>query len=280
MESVITFSNLLEKREKLSAPVGFVPTMGYLHEGHLSLVRRAQEECASVVVSIFVNPTQFSPDEDLEEYPRDLERDKVLLENEGVDLLWVPDEDEMYPENYHSWVIVEEVTQPLEGARRPTHFKGVTTVVAKLLNATRPDKAYFGQKDAQQAVVIKQMVRDLNYPVDIVVCPIIREEDGLAMSSRNEYLNPQEHQAALSLSQGLFQARQAFQEGLRDAASLRRIVRERIQEESLTDLVYVSCADPDSLEELEGDVERCLLSLAVYVGDTRLIDNLLLGEGN
>jgi len=280
MKSVITISDLREERKKLPSPVGFVPTMGYLHEGHLSLVRRAQEACASVVVSIFVNPTQFSPDEDLGEYPRDLERDKTLLEKEGVDLLWVPEEETMYPENYQSWVIVEEVTQPLEGAQRPTHFKGVTTVVAKLFNAIRPDRAYFGQKDAQQAVVIKQMVRDLNYPVDIVVCPIIREEDGLAMSSRNEYLDSQEHQAALSLSQGLFQARRAFQEGLRDAESLRRIVQKRIQEESLTDLVYVSCADPESLEELEGEVERCLLSLAVFVGKTRLIDNLLLEEKN
>ena len=279
MESVITFSDLLEEREKLSSPVGFVPTMGYLHEGHLSLVRRAQKECASVVVSIFVNPTQFSPDEDLEEYPRDLERDIALLEKEGVDLLWIPEEEEMYPDHYQSWVIVEEVTQPLEGARRPTHFRGVTTVVAKLFNAAQPDKAYFGQKDAQQAVVIKQMVRDLNYPVEIVVCPIVREEDGLAMSSRNQYLNRAERRAALSLSRGLFQARRAFQDGQRDAESLRRIVEERIQEESLTDVVYVSCADPDSLEELDGKVERCLLSLAVFVGDTRLIDNILLGGG-
>lgn len=279
MKSVITFSDLREEREKLSSPVGFVPTMGYLHEGHLSLVRRAQKECTSVVVSIYVNPTQFSPDEDLEEYPRDLERDIALLDKEGVNLVWVPEDEEMYPENYQSWVIVEEVTQPLEGARRPTHFRGVTTVVAKLFNAVRPDKAYFGQKDAQQAVVIQQMVRDLNYPVDIVVCPIVREEDGLAMSSRNQYLNQEERRAALSLSRGLFQARQAFQKGQRDAESLRRIVEQRVQEEALTDLVYVSCADPDSLEELDGEVERCLLSMAVFVGDTRLIDNVLLEEG-
>lgn len=279
MKSVITFSDLREEREKLSSPVGFVPTMGYLHEGHLSLIRRAQKECTSVVVSIYVNPTQFSPDEDLEEYPRDLERDIALLDKEGVDLVWVPEDEEMYPENYQSWVIVEEVTQPLEGARRPTHFRGVTTVVAKLFNAVRPDKAYFGQKDAQQAVVIQQMVRDLNYPVDIVVCPIVREEDGLAMSSRNQYLNQEERRAALSLSRGLFQARQAFQKGQRDAESLRRIVEQRVQEEALTDLVYVSCADPDSLEELDGEVERCLLSMAVFVGDTRLIDNVLLEEG-
>ncbi len=276
MKSVETFSELREARSKLLEPVGFVPTMGYLHEGHLSLVRKARQECASVVVSIYVNPTQFAPEEDLENYPRDIERDGSLLKAENVDLVWNPDNEEMYPEDYQSWVIVEEVTKPLEGAERPTHFKGVTTIVAKLFNAVRPQKAYFGQKDAQQAVVIQQMVRDLNYPLEIVVCPIIREPDGLAMSSRNKYLDEEEREAALCLSQGLFQAQEAFQDGLRDADALREIVANRVKEEPLAELQYVSCADPETLEELSGEIEKGLLSMAVLVGETRLIDNVIL----
>jgi pantoate--beta-alanine ligase len=276
MKSVETIFELRKARNELVEPVGFVPTMGYLHEGHLSLVRQARQECASVVVSIFVNPTQFAPEEDLESYPRDIDRDTSLLEEEGADLVWIPEDDEMYPEGYQSWVLVEEVTKPLEGAERPTHFKGVTTVVAKLFNAVQPQKAYFGQKDAQQAVVIKQMVRDLNYPLDIVVCPIVREPDGLAMSSRNKYLNEEERKAALSLSQGLFQAKKAFQQGVRDADQLREIVANRVNEEPLAELQYVSCANPETLKEQVGEIEKGLLSMAVFVGETRLIDNVLL----
>ena len=276
MKSVETIFELRKARNELVEPVGFVPTMGYLHEGHLSLVRQACQECASVVVSIFVNPTQFAPEEDLESYPRDIDRDTSLLEEEGADLVWIPEDEEMYPEGYQSWVLVEEVTKPLEGAERPTHFKGVTTVVAKLFNAVQPQKAYFGQKDAQQAVVIKQMVRDLNYPLDIVVCPIVREPDGLAMSSRNKYLNKKERKAALSLSQGLFQAKKAFQQGLRDADQLREIVANRVNEEPLAELQYVSCANPETLKEQAGEIEKGLLSMAVFVGETRLIDNVLL----
>jgi len=227
-------------------------------------------------VSIFVNPTQFAPEEDLESYPRDIDRDTSLLEEEGADLVWIPEDEEMYPEDYQSWVLVEEVTKPLEGAERPTHFKGVTTVVAKLFNAVQPQKAYFGQKDAQQAVVIKQMVRDLNYPLDIVVCPIVREPDGLAMSSRNKYLNKEERKAALSLSEGLFQAKKAFQQGVRDADQLRGIVANRVNEEPLAELQYVSCANPETLKEQAGEIEKGLLSMAVFVGETRLIDNVLL----
>jgi pantoate--beta-alanine ligase len=276
MKSVETIFELRKARNELVEPVGFVPTMGYLHEGHLSLVRQARQECASVVVSIFVNPTQFAPEEDLESYPRDIDRDTSLLEEEGADLVWIPEDDEMYPEGYQSWVLVEEVTKPLEGAERPTHFKGVTTVVAKLFNAVQPQKAYFGQKDAQQAVVIKQMVRDLNYPLDIVVCPIVREPDGLAMSSRNKYLNEEERKAALSLSQGLFQAKKAFQQGVRDADQLREIVANRVNEEPLAELQYVSCANPETLKEQVGEIGKGLLSMAVFVGETRLIDNVLL----
>lgn len=278
MDTVITISDLRTKRAQLPGPVGLVPTMGYLHEGHLSLVRAAKKECASVVVSIFVNPTQFGPSEDLEAYPRDLPRDLSLLEKEGVDLVWMPTTEVMYPKGYQTWVTVEEVTQPLEGKMRPGHFRGVATVVTKLFTAVQPQKAYFGQKDAQQAVVIRQLVRDLNIPVDVVVCPIVREPDGLAMSSRNAYLNPAERQAATALYRGLTAAQSAFKEGLRDAGSLRRIVTEKINAEPLARLQYVSCAHPETLKELEGAIEaQALLSLAVYVGKTRLIDNFLLG---
>jgi pantoate--beta-alanine ligase len=278
METVHSLKSLFASRQTLPGPVGFVPTMGSLHEGHLSLVRKARQECSSVVVSIFVNPTQFAPEEDLENYPRDLTRDQKLLRREGVDLVWNPSAAEMYPEAFQTWVTAAEVTQPLEGARRPTHFRGVTTVVAKLFNAVRPDKAYFGQKDAQQAVVIRQMTRDLNYPIEIVVCPIVREPDGLAMSSRNTYLTPEQREAALALSRGLFQAEEAFQQGERNADRLREIVAEEIEEEPLAELQYVSCAAPDTLEELEGEVEHCLISLAAFVGKTRLIDNVVLRD--
>lgn len=276
MISIASLKELQEIRKTLPGPVGFVPTMGFLHQGHLSLVRKAREECDSVVVSIFANPTQFAPDEDFETYPRDISRDKRLLGDENVDVVWIPTVEEMYPDDFQTWVTVEEVTQPLEGSRRPTHFQGVTTIVAKLFNAVRPDRAYFGQKDAQQAVVIKQMVRDLNYPIEIVVCPIVREEDGLAMSSRNTYLDPVERQAALSLSRGLHLAKERFLDGEREAEVLRTAVKHRVEQEELAQLEYVSCADPVSLEELEGPVETCLLSMAAKVGKTRLIDNLVL----
>jgi pantoate--beta-alanine ligase len=262
----------------LERPIGFVPTMGYLHEGHLSLVRKAKENNPSVVVSIFANPTQFAPDEDLDNYPRDIERDLKLLKIEGADLVWIPTVEVMYPEGFQSWVEVDQLSKVLEGSYRPTHFRGVTTVVAKLFNAVGPERAYFGQKDAQQAVVIQRMVKDLNFPVEIVICPIIREEDGLAMSSRNTYLDQGQRQAALCLSRGLFLTRDAFQSGERNAEKLRKVVRNEINNEPLADLQYVSCADPESLVELDGEVKACLISLAVYVGKTRLIDNILLGE--
>ncbi len=275
MNQTTTFPELRAARAQLPEPVGFVPTMGYLHEGHLSLARRAREECASVVVSIFVNPTQFAPTEDLDAYPRDLERDLRLLEEIGVDLVWTPTPEVMYPEGFQTWVTVEELTQVLEGASRPTHFRGVTTVVAKLFNGVQPQKAYFGQKDAQQAVVIQRMVKDLNFPVEIIVCPIVREPDGLAMSSRNTYLNPDERQAATVLYRSLTAAAEAFAAGERDADRLRAIVRDMVDAEPLADLEYISCAHPETLQELDGEVERALLSMAVRVGKTRLIDNFL-----
>jgi len=276
MNRVVTLPDLRAARARLPEPVGFVPTMGYLHEGHLSLVRRARAECASVVVSIFVNPAQFGPSEDLDAYPRDLTRDLSLLNAEGVDLVWTPSAEVMYPPGYQTWVSVEEAARPLEGERRPGHFRGVATIVAKLFNAVQPQRAYFGQKDAQQAVVIRRMVRDLHFPLQVVVCPIVREPDGLAMSSRNVYLSPQERQAAQVLYRALRAAEAAFRAGERDAGRLRALMAETIDAQPLARRQYVSCADPDTLQELNGEVRRALLSMAVYVGTTRLIDNLLL----
>lgn len=274
---VETLQELWAELPGMGGPIGFVPTMGYLHEGHLSLVREAKQANPVVVVSIFANPTQFAPEEDLDNYPRDIQRDLELLQAEGADLVWIPSVEVMYPAGFQTWVDVEELSQVLEGSYRPTHFRGVTTVVAKLFNAVGPNRAYFGQKDAQQAVVIKRMVKDLNFPLDIVVCPIIREEDGLAMSSRNTYLDPAQRLAARCLSRGLFQTREAFLAGEREAEKLKGIVRGEVESEPLADLQYVSCADPESLDELEGEVRSCLISLAVYVGKTRLIDNIVLG---
>ena len=276
MQTVTTLAELRAARRSLPGTVGFVPTMGYLHAGHISLARRACAECASVVASIFVNPTQFGPNEDLAKYPRDLPRDLAQLEAAGVDLVWTPAPEEMYLPGFQTWVTVEGLTRPLEGEARPTHFRGVTTIVAKLFNAVGPDKAYFGQKDAQQAAVIRQMVMDLNFPVEIVVCPIVREPDGLAMSSRNVYLSPEERQAATVLYRSLSAARSAYDSGERQAESLRARVRSIVASEPLARLQYVSCADYDTLEELETVSRKALLSMAVYMGKTRLIDNFVL----
>jgi len=278
MKIIKTADELEKELPGLKRPLGFVPTMGYLHDGHLSLVRKAREDNQAVAVSIFANPTQFAPDEDLESYPRDIERDLKLLRGEGADLVWIPTVEIMYPEGFQTWVEVEGLSKILEGSYRPTHFKGVTTVVAKLFNAVRPDKAYFGQKDAQQAVVITQMARDLNYQIEITICPIVREPDGVAMSSRNTYLGEKERAAARCLSRGLFLAREAYQKGERLSERLRKIVKDEVEREELAELQYVSCADPATLLELEDEVSSCLISLAVFVGKTRLIDNILLGE--
>jgi len=276
MQTVTSLAELRARRRDLPGPLGFVPTMGYLHAGHISLARRARAECASVAASIFVNPTQFGPNEDLAKYPRDLPRDLALLEEAGVELVWIPTPEEMYPPGFQTWVSVDGLTRRLEGEARPTHFRGVTTIVAKLFNAVRPDKAYFGQKDAQQAAVIRQMVKDLNFPVEIVVCPIVREPDGLAMSSRNVYLNPEELQAATVLFGSLSAAKSAYDSGERQAEKIRAMVREIVGGEPLARLQYVSCADYDTLEELETVSGKALLSMAVYFGKTRLIDNFVL----
>jgi len=273
---VTTIPELRAARKTLAAPVGFVPTMGYLHDGHLSLVRRAKAECKSVSVSIFVNPTQFGPQEDLSKYPRDLPRDLALLEAEGVDLVWTPAPADMYPPGFQTWVEVEGLTTPLEGAVRPGHFRGVTTVVAKLFNAMGAEKAFFGQKDAQQAAVICRMALDLNFPTEVTVCPTVREADGLAMSSRNAYLSADERQAATVLYRALSAAKAAYDQGERRAEALRKIVTDIFAAEPLARLQYISCADFDTLQEVDQLTSKTLLSLAAFLGKTRLIDNFIL----
>ena len=267
---------LCSARLLLDGTIGFVPTMGYLHEGHVSLARRARQECGGVIASIFVNPTQFGPTEDLSKYPRDLKRDLQLLEAAGVDLVWTPTNEEMYLPGFSTWVEVEGLTRPLEGAARPDHFRGVTTVVTKLFNAVQPQKAYFGQKDAQQAAVIRKMTRDLNFPIEIVVCPTVREPDGLAMSSRNSYLSPEERTAAPILFRALTTAKSAYENGERNADALRKTMSDVLASEPLANQQYVSCADYDTLEELTTVTDKSLLSMAVFIGKTRLIDNFVL----
>ena len=277
MNTLTTLSDLRTARLSLKGTVGLVPTMGYLHEGHLSLIRQAKAECEHVIVTIFVNPTQFGPSEDLSKYPRDLERDLNLISPLGVDIIWTPTAEVMYPTGYQTWVEVEAMTQPLEGSMRPGHFKGVTTVVAKLFNATQPDKAYFGQKDAQQAAVIRQMVRDLNFPLEVMICPTTREADGLAMSSRNKYLSEAERKAAVVLFRSLSAAKELYESGERDAEKIRGKMKEILASEPLAQMQYVSCADYDTLAELNEIKGKALLSMAVFLGKTRLIDNFILG---
>jgi pantoate--beta-alanine ligase len=277
MQIVSTLPDLRSARLSFSGMLGLVPTMGYLHEGHLSLIRRARETCEHVVVSIFVNPAQFGPGEDLSRYPRDLDRDLGLIQPLGTDLVWMPTAEMMYPDGFQTWVEVEAMTRPLEGAMRPGHFRGVTTIVAKLFNAVQPHKAYFGQKDAQQAAVIRQMTRDLNFPIEIVVCPIIREPDGLAMSSRNVYLDPEQRKAATVLYRSLSAAKETYDRGERDAEKLRQVMKDVLASEPLAQLQYVSCADYDTLAELDTVKGKTLLSMAVFIGKTRLIDNFVLG---
>lgn len=276
MRTASTLDELRSARLSFSGTVGLVPTMGFLHKGHLSLIRRAREECDHVIVSIFVNPTQFNANEDLSKYPRDIERDLKLIEP-FTDLVWMPSAETMYPKGYQTWVEVEAITNPLEGAMRPGHFKGVATVVAKLFNGVQPHKAYFGQKDAQQAVVIRQMTRDLNFPIEIVICPIVREADGLAMSSRNVYLDVEQRKAATVLFRSLSAAKDLYEGGERNAETIRSKMKEVLAGEPLAEVQYVSCADYDLLEELTEIKGKALLSMAVFFGKTRLIDNFVLG---
>ena len=276
MQLAKTIAELRELRRQSSGSVGFVPTMGYLHEGHLALVRQARNENSTVVVSIFVNPAQFGPSEDLASYPRDLDRDLELLEEERTDLVFMPSDEEMYPPLFSSWVDVEKVTERLEEASRPGFFRGVATVVAKLFNIVQPAKAYFGQKDAQQAIVIQRMVADLNMNLEIVVVPTVRENDGLAMSSRNVYLNSQERQAATILFKALTLAKELWQRGEKDADKIRQQMISLIQKEPLAQIDYVSIADASTLEELKTVDRPALASLAIRIGQTRLIDNTIL----
>jgi len=276
MQLAKTVAELRELRRQSSGSVGFVPTMGYLHEGHLALVRQARNENSTVVVSIFVNPAQFGPSEDLASYPRDLDRDLELLDEEKTDLVFMPSDEEMYPPLFSSWVDVEKVTERLEEASRPGFFRGVATVVAKLFNIVQPAKAYFGQKDAQQAIVIQRMVADLNMNLEIVVVPTVRENDGLAMSSRNVYLSSQERQAATILFKALTLAKELWQRGEKDADRIRQQMISLIQKEPLAQIDYVSIADASTLEELKIVDRPALASLAIRIGQTRLIDNTIL----
>lgn len=264
-------------RGGVAGTVGLVPTMGYLHEGHLSLARASKRDCDATAATIFVNPAQFGPDEDLGRYPRDEARDLSLLEAEGVDAVFAPDVREMYPEGFSTYATVEKLTERLEGERRPVHFRGVTTVVLKLLNIVQPQRAYFGRKDAQQLAVVRRMVRDLNVPVEIAGMPIVREADGLAMSSRNVYLTPEQRTAALVLSRSLRHAGQRYASGERDASAIRGEMEAMIAAEALAALDYVSIADSETLDEVERIERPALVSLAVRFGGTRLIDNTTLG---
>ncbi len=276
MKVIETIAEMKRRRRQLTEPVGFVPTMGYFHEGHLALVRQARADNRSVVVSIFVNPSQFSPQEDFNNYPRDPQRDLAMLEKEKTAIVFMPSVAEMYPPQFNSWIEVGTVTERLEGASRPGHFRGVATVVAKLFNIVQPSKAYFGQKDAQQLIVIKKMVADFNMNLGIVTVPSERESDGLAMSSRNTYLTPEQRQTAVVLYQALSLAQQLWLQGEKDTGSLRGQMIDLIQQQPLADIDYVSIADAETLDELDTLNPPVLVSLAVKIGKTRLIDNIVL----
>ena len=266
-------------RREQDRTVGLVPTMGALHEGHLSLVREARRMCDVVVVSVFVNPAQFGPGEDFERYPRDLTKDTALLTDYNVDYIFAPPVEEIYPKGFSTYVNVEGLSEPLEGASRPGHFRGVATVVTILLNTVRPDFAFFGQKDAQQALVIRRLVKDLAFDTEIVILPIVREDSGLAISSRNLYLNAEEQASAAVIHRALKQAKNAFKDGERSAARIADAVRSAIEAEPRARLDYIAVTDAETLEPLERIDERpTLIAVAAYVGKTRLIDNMILNK--
>jgi pantoate--beta-alanine ligase len=282
MEVIETIAGIRETRLNLKGrlgqhTLGFVPTMGYLHAGHIALVKQAKAENDISAVSIFVNPTQFGPKEDFKTYPRDIKRDLAMLEPH-TDIVFIPSDKEMYPAGYNTWVEVNEITDVLEGAIRPGHFKGVTTVVNKLFNIVQPDKAYFGQKDAQQVAVIKKMVKDLNMPLEVVVCPTIREADGLAMSSRNTYLTPEMRKGAPVLYQSLQKAKAMVEAGEKTVAAIRREMTAMIDKEPLGSIEYISFADNETLKEIHTIKPPVLISMAVKFGKTRLIDNLVISN--
>ena len=266
-------------RREQDRTVGLVPTMGALHEGHLSLVREARRMCDVVVVSVFVNPAQVGPGEDFEHYPRDLTKDTALLTDYNVDYIFAPPVEEIYPKGFSTYVNVEGLSEQLEGASRPGHFRGVATVVTILLNTIRPDFAFFGQKDAQQALVIRRLIKDLAFDTEIVILPIIREDSGLAISSRNLYLTPDEQKSATVLHKALKQAKQAFKEGERNASRITELIRQTVESEPRARLDYVTIADAETLEKLDRVDDRpTLIALAAYVGKTRLIDNTILNK--
>ena len=276
IRSIQEMYKLSESARKEGKIIGFVPTMGYLHEGHLSLIRIARKRCDLLVVSIFVNPTQFGPNEDLNSYPRDFERDSKLCEKEGVDVIFAPTAEEMYPDGYSTWVEVKgPVTEVLCGAFRPGHFRGVTTVVAKLFNIVQPHFAVFGQKDAQQLVVIKKMTRELNFPVEIVAAPTVREKDGLAMSSRNEYLNENERKVAPKIYQSLILAKNMLLRGERDTEKIKNEMRKFLESAKLIKVQYIDIVDADTLEPLKNARGRVMVALAAFLGRARLIDNII-----
>lgn len=282
MEIVTSVEQVREKIlgwKKSGLKIGFVPTMGYLHEGHLSLVRESKKRTDRTVVSIFVNPTQFGPNEDYQVYPRDLERDQKLLSREGVDLLFYPSVEVMYPEGYKTFVEVKDLQDRLCGRSRPGHFRGVCTVVLKLFNIVQPDEAFFGWKDAQQVIILQKMVEDLNVPVKITPLPLVRDQDGLALSSRNIYLSPEERKAALVLNRSLDLAAELINKGERSAELIKRKMLELIQREPLARVDYVEIVDLKTLEPLEQVRENTLIALAVFIGRTRLIDNLRIIAG-
>jgi pantoate--beta-alanine ligase len=267
-------------RREQDRTIGLVPTMGALHQGHLSLVREARQMCDIVVVSVFVNPAQFGPSEDYERYPRDLTKDTALLTDYNVDYIFAPPVEEIYPKSYATYVTVEGLSDQLEGASRPGHFRGVATVVTVLLNVVRPDFAFFGQKDAQQALIIKRLVRDLAFDTEILVLPTVREDSGLAISSRNAYLNEQEHEAAAVIRRALAKAREVYTDGERSAGKLAEIVRNTVEAEPRARIDYVSVTDAETLEKLDKLDERTILiAVAARVGKTRLIDNIVLNIG-
>ena len=281
-KKVIEVKNIKEMQKisntwrKEGYKIGFVPTMGFLHEGHLSLVRIAKDLAQKVVVSIFVNPLQFGPQEDFRQYPRDIERDKRLLEAEDVDVVFIPEAEEMYPPGFQTFVEVTELTKGLCGAFRPGHFKGVTTVVLKLFNIVKPHIAVFGEKDYQQLMVIKRMVKDLNLDIEIVGAPTVREKDGLAMSSRNTYLSEEERKSALSLYKALLKAQELVNSGIVNVSEIKKILEEFIHKHPYTKVQYIEFVDPETLEPVEKVEKPVLCALAVFVGKARLIDNAII----
>lgn len=275
IRQITLFKEKIKEARRLGNSIGFVPTMGFLHEGHLSLLRQARAENDLVVLSIFVNPLQFGAGEDFEDYPRDLERDAALAGSAGCDIIFAPATRDMYPKDYATFVEVERLTSGLCGASRPGHFRGVTTVVNKLFNIVTPDRAYFGQKDAQQAIIIRRMAKDLNMGLEIDVLPIIREADGLAMSSRNSYLTQAERKAAIVLYRSLCLAKESIAAGERNAGSLEQLIRAAIDSERLAQIDYIAVVDAENLQELDKIEKRVLIALAVRFGKTRLIDNII-----